>query len=448
MNNPVAEGRPHAGASPSLPSAADEPAGAVVPTTFWGYVKSFGPGIILVLTWLGAGDLVDNAVAGAHYGYALMWGLALALLVRYFLVSIIANYQLMNVQRHTIFEGYARIWKFYPILLGVGGIVLGHFYESYTIKGSGEALYHLTGSGSIMLWSVVVVIAAVLITGKAVYRYLENVEKLILIVLAASLIGGAIMARPDVGAIVAGTIAFDIPNQVGSFGAVLIVVSLIGAVGGSLANLLYPTFMKEKGYIRPEHRKVQRYDLLFGIAVIIVLDLAVWVMGAEVLHPRGITISNFNDLAQLLGHVAGRYGELIIYLGVLCACFSSVIGYAHGFPKMAMECLYCIAPAREEKYREAPSKDPLFRAAYFLVAILPLMWAIPGMPGFIWLTVFVNAAQIVLMPLVSIGLIVLINRKDLMGDLAGNRFHTVVLVFLTLLAIWGAYVTFSSMLAG
>ncbi|NYT36035.1 Mn2+/Fe2+ transporter [Allopusillimonas soli] len=450
MSADPTSGRPAAVApSPADPGAISAATqGAAIPTTFWGYVKSFGPGIVLVLTWLGAGDLVDNAVAGAHYGYALMWGLALALLVRYFLVSIIANYQLMNVEGHSVFEGYRRVWRYYPWLLGVGGVALGHFYESYTIRGSGEALFHLTGVGSTLIWSVVTVAAAVLITGKAIYRYLENVEKLILAVLAVSLIGGAIMAKPDVGAIVAGTLAFDVPDQVGSFGAVLIVVSLIGAVGGSLANLLYPTFMKEKGYIRPEHRKVQRFDLLFGIVVIIVLDLAVWVMGAEVLHPRGIVISDFNDLAQLLGQVAGRVGEVIIYLGVLCACFSSVIGYAHGFPKMAMDCLYSMSPERGERYRDSPSKDPLFRWAYFLVAILPIVWAIPGMPGFIWLTVFVNAAQIVLMPLVSIGLIVLINRKDLMGERAGNMVHTAVLVFLTLLALWGSYVTFKSMLAG
>jgi len=28
--------------------------GAPIPSTFWGYVKSFGPGIVVVLTWLGA----------------------------------------------------------------------------------------------------------------------------------------------------------------------------------------------------------------------------------------------------------------------------------------------------------------------------------------------------------------------------------------------------------
>jgi Mn2+/Fe2+ NRAMP family transporter len=76
------------------------------------------------------------------------------------------------------------------------------------------------------------------------------------------------------------------------------------------------------------------------------------------------------------------------------------------------------------------------------VGVLPVLWAIPGMPGFIWLTIFVNAAQIVLLPLVAIGLLVLINRKDCMGDLAGNKIDTAWLLFLTILAIWGAYHTF------
>ena len=48
-----------------------------VPRTFFQYVRSIGPGIVIALTWLGAGDLVDSAVAGGNYGYALMWAMAL-----------------------------------------------------------------------------------------------------------------------------------------------------------------------------------------------------------------------------------------------------------------------------------------------------------------------------------------------------------------------------------
>ena len=48
--------------SPSLP----------VPHSFLEYLRSFLPGIVIVLTWLGAGDVVDMGVAGSNYGYSLM----------------------------------------------------------------------------------------------------------------------------------------------------------------------------------------------------------------------------------------------------------------------------------------------------------------------------------------------------------------------------------------
>jgi Mn2+/Fe2+ NRAMP family transporter len=46
---------------------------APVPGTFLQYLRSFGPGIVIVLTWLGAGDVVDMGTAGANYGYSLLW---------------------------------------------------------------------------------------------------------------------------------------------------------------------------------------------------------------------------------------------------------------------------------------------------------------------------------------------------------------------------------------
>ena len=50
-----------AGQSDSLSAPSDAP----IPRTFGQYIRSFGPGIVIVLTWLGAGDVVDAAAAGA-----------------------------------------------------------------------------------------------------------------------------------------------------------------------------------------------------------------------------------------------------------------------------------------------------------------------------------------------------------------------------------------------
>ena len=53
----------------------------------------------MVLTWLGAGDVIDMGTAGANYGYALMWMFVVAVLLRFLFVSLIARYQLCNQHR-------------------------------------------------------------------------------------------------------------------------------------------------------------------------------------------------------------------------------------------------------------------------------------------------------------------------------------------------------------
>ena len=92
-----------------------------IPRTFREYVKSFGPGMVVVLTWLGAGDLVDSAMAGSSYGYTLMWALAFSLLLRFFIVNLIAKYQLCNQHGETVMAGFRRIHVGVPIFLGVAG---------------------------------------------------------------------------------------------------------------------------------------------------------------------------------------------------------------------------------------------------------------------------------------------------------------------------------------
>jgi len=83
------------------------------PRTFLEYLRSFGPGIVIVLTWLGAGDVVDMGVAGSNYGYSLMWVLVLAVFMRFVFVSLIARYQLCNPHREGVLDGLARLHPIY-----------------------------------------------------------------------------------------------------------------------------------------------------------------------------------------------------------------------------------------------------------------------------------------------------------------------------------------------
>ena len=119
----------------------DTPAGghaAPIPRSFVDHVRSFGPGLVMVLTWLGAGDVIDMATAGANYGYALMWMFVVAVLLRFLFVSLIARYQLCNQHGEGVLDGLARLHPLYPPLIFAAVVVMGHIYGAYMSVGVGE----------------------------------------------------------------------------------------------------------------------------------------------------------------------------------------------------------------------------------------------------------------------------------------------------------------------
>lgn len=136
-----------------------------VPTSIGGYLRGMGPGLVVALMWLGVGDLVDSSVAGANYGYALMWALAVALIARYFFTSAIAKYYLCNSQGDvSIIRGFGRLWRGFPLVIGIGSFILGFIYQTYFIKAAGTALWNLFGrigpeSWGVFVWAVISVLA-------------------------------------------------------------------------------------------------------------------------------------------------------------------------------------------------------------------------------------------------------------------------------------------------
>ena len=281
---------------------------AAAPTGLWQYLRSLGPGLVVALTWLGAGDLVDSAVAGGSYGYSLMWAMVIALVVRFFFVSIIAKYQLCNQHGESIMSGLKRVHPWMPIFVGLVALFFGHFYGSYMVKGVGEASTSLFGFGAPLAWSVLWVTLAAALVFRGAYRRVERLFYVFLAMLSVSLLGVALWAGPDPGAIAKGVLLFDMPAQKGPYAALLVTVSLIGAVGGSIANLLYPYFLQQKGWHGPRFRRLQHLDLALGTGVLVLLNLAVWTIGAEILNPRGVVIESLDDLASLLTLTLGSLG--------------------------------------------------------------------------------------------------------------------------------------------
>ena len=412
-----------------------------VPTSFWHYVRSMGPGVIVALTWLGAGDLVDSSVAGGNYGYTLMWAMVIALAVRFVFVSIIAKYQLCNQHDESVMAGFARLHPGMPLFVGAVALFFAHFYGSYLVRGLGEVSVHLSGSGPAWAWSIFWVVLAAAFLFRGIYRRLEVVFTVFLILLSVSLIGVAAWTGPSPLAAAKGIFLLDIPEQSGPFGALLVITSLIGAVGGSLANLLSPYFMQQKGWRGPRYRRLQLYDLAFGTGVLVLLNLSVWTIGAELLHPSGLTVSSLDDLANLLTLTLGALGGPIFYLGVFAALYSSVIGIAAGFGYLMTDVVRVRrTPAATRAARLDVGHSRTYRAVAAWALFSPLVWSLPGMPGFIIMTIVANAAAVIVLPVLCGALWLLTARSTYIGATYRNgMWENAVLAGLFLLSLWGAW---------
>lgn len=408
-----------------------------VPHSFWEYLRSFGPGIIIVLTWLGAGDVVDMSIAGANYGYSLMWVLVVAILMRFLFVSLIARYQLCNQHGEGVLDGLARLHRWYAPVLFVAAIVMGHVYESYMTVGAGEVCRNLFGVGQTWQWALLCNGVALLLVFQPSYDCLEWLFKFFLGLLAVSFVGSALWVGCDVKGLVQGLYRIGLPDQRGQFNPLLIAVAMIGAVGGSLMNLAYPYFLEAKGWRGPQYRRVQFYDFLLAIVVMIVLNLAVWTLGAELLYPDK-QIKTLEDLPNLLTTLLGRSGGVLFYLGIFAAIYTSVLGHAAGLAFMGSHAWLRwqagTAPIKTD-YRQ----HPLYRWIAVWCLVSPLVWTIPGMPDFVTLTLIANSAQVVLLPLLAGGLWWITASARFIGTQYRNRWwENIVMALLFVLAIYGA----------
>src|SRR5215213_423595 len=422
-----------------------DPAPPPVPRSFTEYLRSFGPGIVIVLTWLGAGDVVDMATAGANYGYALLWVFVIAILFRFLFVSLIARYQLCNQHGEGVLDGLARLHPLYAPVLLVAAVVMGHVYGSYMTRGVGEICRNVFGFGAIWQWAILCNGIAFYLVLQPGFRRLELIFFFFLAVLSVSFLGCAIWVGFDPGEVARGLIRVEMPGKQGVYDPGHVALAMIGAVGGSLMNLVYPYFLDAKGWRGAQYRRVQLYDLLIGIVAMLVLNLAVWALGAELLYPDR-HIENLDDLPKLLSTLLGEPGRILFYAGIFSAVYTSIIGHAAGLGRLGTH-----AWLRWQAGSGPISQDfrnhPCFLWIAVSCLVTPLVWTLPGMPGFVALTLAANSAQVILLPLLAGGMWWITASKRLIGAEHRNRWwENLLMGVLFSLAVYFALAAFVSLM--
>lgn len=410
---------------------------APIPRTFLEYLKSFGPGFVVILTWLGSGDIISAGVSGGNYGYALMWAMVFALLMRFFFVTTIAKYQLCNQHDEGVLDGLVRLHPWYAPFLLVVVVLVGHINGTYMIAGIGETMVKMTGVGVEWQWAIFWVVVGLIVVFRPIYARAEWIFKGFMIILTVSLVGAAIWIGPNVIGVLKGTFAFELPAQHGPFGAMAVAMAMVGSVGGSLMNLVYPYFLEQKGWRGPQYRRVQTYDFIIAIVAMIIFNLAVWTLGAELVHDSGRQIETLNDLTYLLSTILGQGGRILFLLGMFAAVYTSLLGNGLGLGYLASH-----AYSRWRHGIESKAMDyrahPVYKFVAIWILVSPLIWIASGKADFVTLTLLVNTSMVLLIPALAGGLWWITASSRLIGEKYRNRWwENLLMGFLFVLALWG-----------
>jgi len=395
---------------------------------FWSVV---GPGIITGSVDNDAGGITTYSVAGAHYGYDLLWTLVPAFLA---LVVI----QEMNLRMGIVTrKGLADLIRenfgvrvAFLVLVCLFAADIGNTVAEFAGVAGSTEIFGLSKYVSVPVTALAVWLLAV----KGNYRVAERVFLLCSAFLLLY-VPSALLARPDWGAVVRGALHPGLRPDPEYLGLVL------GVVGTTIApwmQFYMQSAVIEKGLTERDY-PYARWDVVLGGIATVVVASFIMMACAATLYPAGVHIEEARDAALALRPLAGRMAAGLFGLGLFVAsAFSATI-----LP-LATAFYLCEAFGFEagidKTWGEAPVFYGLFTA---IIAVAAAIILIPGAP-LIALTLWTQILNGVLLPVVLISMMRVVSNRDLMGGYRNSSLSNLVgwatvvaLIALTVLALVG-----------
>ena len=397
-------------------------------------LKVVGPGLAIAATGVGAGDLLAAMLAGAGFGTALVWVVVVGAGLKLGLNEGVARWQLATGT--TLLEGWCRFlgWPMRAYFL-VYLVVWSFIVAAGLMSACGVTAHALLPAVSIRSWAIIQSLAALALVAFGRYGLFENIMKVLIGLMTATLLLSVVMVGIDPGALLRGLIP-SLPK--GSAAAAL---SLMGGVGGSVTLLAYGYWIREKGWRGGGAISKVRIDLavgyfltgLFGVAMLL-LSAAV-LGGGEGMPPGSEGLVACGDAVREA--TSARYGAnvggavaMVFLVGIWGAVFTSTLGVWNGVPYLFADFLNALRGRFDD---DVETRGPAYRGYLFFLAVPPMVLLFLDRP--IWIIKVYTLTGGLFMPVLAGTLLWLNSRRSLVGDLRNG-----VVAIATLVLALGLFV--------
>ena len=372
-----------------------------------------GPGVIAAIAGNDAGGTATYSIVGARFGYHMLW---LLLLVGIALVVIQEMCARMGVVTgkglsDLIREEFGVRWTLFAMLILLIANVAVTISEFAGIAASLE-IFGITRYLSVPIMAGV--IWGLMTMGS--YKAVERVFISICFIYFSYIFSG-LLARPDWG------LAFHslvVPTFEFNFDFIVIAIAMVGTTIAPWMQFYLQSSVVEKG-IKPKQYKYQRWDVILGSILAVVIAMFIVIACAAVLHPRGIMIDEARDAALALQPFAGNLAVFLFGLGLFA---SSTLG-ASILPLSSAYAI-CEAFGWENGISKKFSEAPVFYTLYTILIVVGAGVVLLPNIHLIDIMIFAQTTNGVLFPFILIFMLRLVNNKRLMGHYVNSRLNNLI----------------------
>jgi NRAMP (natural resistance-associated macrophage protein)-like metal ion transporter len=368
------------------------------------FLAVVGPGLITSNVDNDAGGITVYTTSGAGFGYKLLWVLIPLTIALYVSEEMCARMGVVTGKglSDLIREEFGFRPTFF-VMVAALFVDLGNTVAEFAGVAASMEIFHISKY-------IAVPIAAILVWLLVIYGTYRIVEKIFMVACAfyLSYVLSAILAKPDwllaAKETVIPSIHFDGPY----------LLMLTALIGTTIAPWQF--FYLQAGYVEKKvsarQYKHAKLDVMVGSISCMVIVFFIIVCCAATLNIRGMTnITDAAQAAQALVPLAGKAAGTLFAFGLLNASL-----FAASILPLSTAHVICegvgFEAGLDHKFREAPA----FYSLYTLLIVVGAgIILIPKAP-LLKILVLSQVANGVWLPIVLIFVLLLINRRDLMGD--------------------------------
>ena len=386
-----------------------------------------GPGLFLIGYNIGTGSVTTMAKTGAEHGMGLFWVLALSAVFTYVLMVSYGKITLVTGRTalYNIKTNFNNGWML--ALYIMLALIIGELLALIGVMGIvsellQEGILMTTGLSVSTFWIILVLAVALYVLlwfGR--YQAFEKILVFFVILMGLSFLIVFVMVKPSLLAIAEGLIP-RIPDQN---------LGLIAAIAGTTCSaavfIMRSVVVAEKGWTIKD-LKVEKRDSLVSASMMLFLSAVVMAVAAGTLHVMGFKLENTTELIALFEPIGGKTAAIILILGIVGAGLSTI------FP-IALIAPWLIADYTGKPRNLHSSQSRLL----ILIAMLISFGSVLLKQKPPALVIFSQAFQACILPAVAIPVILLLNRKNLMGTYRATTRENMGMAAVIIFSIFTTY---------